>query len=361
MKKLLTVFVICLFALPCALGIAKSAEPEKTLSLNLFLPPIHARWTGPLKAWADEIEKLSDGRLKVETFFAEALSPRSEGFDSVKNGIADFVEGAYEANSGQFPFHEGILSIQSPEVWVNNPSRIINEMHKKFPETIKELDGVKLLFSYACPSMMIGTTKKPVRSLEDLKGLKINCNSAMIAERLKNLGVTTVSIPLSDVYTALEQGVIDGTTLPPELLVSRRLGDQIRYMTGLGVQNTLFYFAMNEDTYNNLPEDLQKAVDQASGEFVEKALEEYWSNADTVSLKKWLDDMGGKELIILSDEDLSAAKKAMQPPVDAFFEMLTESGMPGDDMKKTYYELEAKYSEPWKSSELQKVYEANKK
>ena len=103
MKKAGALLFSALFAISEVLSGSAQAAPEYTLSLNLPIPPIHTRWQGPLKAWVDEVEKRSGGRLKIEPYFAEALSPRSEAFESVKSGIADITECAYEANSGQFP------------------------------------------------------------------------------------------------------------------------------------------------------------------------------------------------------------------------------------------------------------------
>lgn len=332
------------------------AAPEHVLSLNLPIPPIHTRWQGPLKAWVDEVEKRSEGRLKIEPYFAEALSPRAEAFESVKSGIADITECAYEANSGQFPFHEGILSISSPELYLGDGIALIKSLYAKYPQALKELDGVKLLFTHACGSLSIATTSKPIRTLEDLKGLKINANSAMIAERLKKLGVTVVSMPLSDIYSAMEQGVIDGTTMSPELLVSRRYGDCLKYVTELAVQNTLFYCVINEDVYNSLPEDLRKILDDVSGDFADKAFSTYWESADINAMKKWRAEMGGKEFILLSDEDYAKAHSLMQPPVDAWFSSLTKENLLGEDIKKTFYELENKLGIKWADSAIYKAY-----
>lgn len=336
---------------------AAQAAPEYTLSLNLPIPPIHTRWQGPLKAWADEVEKRSQGRLHIEPYFAEALSPRSEAFESVKSGIADITECAYEANSGQFPFHEGILSISSPHRFFGDGTALVKGMYQRFPQVLEELDGVKLLFTHACGTLTIGTTKKPVRTLADLKGLKINANSAMIAERLKKMGVSVVSLPLSDLYTALEQGVIEGTSLSPELLVSRRYGDPIKYVTELSLQNTLFYCVMNEDVYNALPEDLRRVLDEVSGEFADRAFAAYWERADIDAMKTWMADMGGKEVILLSDSDYDAARQAMQPPVDDWFATLSSRhGLPGEDMKKAFYELEETLGVPWAESPFYQSY-----
>lgn len=338
-----------LFASLC-FPLPSQAAPEYSLTLNLPIPPVHTRWSGPLSAWVKEIEQKSGGRIKIEPYFAEALSPRSEAFESVKSGIADITECAYEANTGQFPFHEGIFSIPSPGVDMQAPTPMLYELYKQFPQLRDEVKGVKFLFTHVSPPLIIGTKDKAVRTLADLKGMKINANSSMISERLKLLGVSVVSMPMSDVYTALEQGVIDGTTLNYELLVSRRFGDQIKNMTELSVQNTLFYCVMNQDVYDRLPKDLQKVIDDASGAFADKAFADYWATTEESAVRAWKEKMNPKGIYELSAADYTAAAKAMQPPVDAWFAKLTKLGLPGAELEKKFYELEAKHGMPWSQS-----------
>ena len=122
----------------------------------------------------------------------------------------------------------------------------------------------------------------------------------------------------------MEQGVIEGTTMSPELLVSRRYGDCLKYVTELAVQNTLFYCVINQDVYDSLPEDLRKVLDEVSGDFADKAFANYWESVDVEATKKWRADMGGKEFILFSDADYAKARELMQPPVDEWFESTVE-------------------------------------
>jgi TRAP-type C4-dicarboxylate transport system substrate-binding protein len=163
-------------------------------------------------------------------------------------------------------------------------------------------------------------------------------------------------MPVSDVFTALEQGVIDGTTLDYELLVSRRMGDQIKYMCQLSTQNTLFYCVMNEAKFNKLPPDLQKVVTDASGAFADKAFSEYWSTIEDSSLKAWVEKMGAKEVTLFSDADYEQCKSSMQPVVDAWFAGLKKHGLPGDEIRTVYYELEQKHGVPWKDFPRYKLF-----
>ncbi|MDR2503609.1 MAG: TRAP transporter substrate-binding protein [Deltaproteobacteria bacterium] len=352
MKKISVLALALIFALA---GQALAAA-EFTLTLNLPIPPIHTRWAKALKPWADEISRRSQGRLEIEPYFAEALSPRSETYESVRSGIADLTEGGFEANTGQFPWHEGILSISNPGRAMLNPMPLLQSMQAKYPEALKEIAGVRLLFCHASPDLIIGTKSRPVRKLTDLKGMKIQANSALIAERLKKLGVSVVSMPISDVYTALESGVIDGTTLDFELLVARRFGDQVKHMTALSLQNTLFYVIINEGVYRSLPPELQKILDDVSGKFAEDLFSTYWSESETAAVASWLNNMGGKEMIILSDADYAQADKLMRPVVEDWFERLNKSGLPGKAMKKLRDDLVGTLSVPWKDSPLYRRY-----
>lgn len=122
------------------------------------------------------------------------------------------------------------------------------------------------------------------------------------------------------------------------------------------MQNTLFYCVINEDVYNGLPEDLRQVLDEVSGEFADRAFADYWETADISAMRKWISDMGGKEVILLSDADYDTARSAMQPPVDEWFDMLSSRGLPGADMKTAFYELENRLGVKWADSPFYKAY-----
>ena len=258
--------VLCLVLLPAlwCFSRAEARTPEYVLSLNLSIPPIHTRWTQAIKPWADELEKRSGGRIRVEPYFAESLGKQADAYQSVQTGLADMTEMLFTSGAGAFPFFESFFMAARPGLMLVDPASMLRQAIEQSPDVMKELDGAKLLFLHTPPIGQVLATRKAIRSLDDLKGLKINVmGGALCAERLKSLGAAAVSLPMSDVQTALQQGVIDGTVLGPEILISRRWGDYLDTLVLLSSGGSSFGVAMNQRVYDSLPADLRKIVTTA--------------------------------------------------------------------------------------------------
>ena len=116
-------------------------------------------------------------------------------------------------------------------------------------------------------------TTKPVRTLEDLKGLKIRAQG-QDGQVAKALGAAAQALPMSEMYDALSKGVVDGVLVDASVLISFRLGDVIKYITDCSpaVGNAfLFYVTMNNNTWNKLPPDIQNTFRETCDEYIEKA------------------------------------------------------------------------------------------
>ena len=358
MRKLSLVLlsmVLCLTGMSVPGG-ANAAEAEYVLSLNLPIPPIHNRWNYALKPWVEELEKRSNGRIKVEPYFAEALSKEADAFESVKTGVADMAEFSFDVAVGQFPFHERVFTTVSPGVSMEDPTSFVLAVQEAFPEVKKEFDGVKVLFTHAQTVGMLIGSKEPITTLDGFKGKKINVlGDYQVAQKVSALGASVVSVPMADVFTSLQQGVIDAATVDYDLLVSRRLGDVIKHVTA--VQTTCFVFCvmMNQDVYDNMPEDLKAVIDSVSGEYGRQAFSQFWNTLPYQSLDTWMEQMGGK-LHVLTDEEYAEIDKRVAPVASEWAEILDKAGYPGETMVKKIHELQSTYAKPWKDSRSMEIF-----
>lgn len=338
---------ICLAVLPCK---EARAAAEYTLSLNLPIPPIHNRWAHALKPWIEELEKQSGGRIKVEPYFAESLSKEADAFESVKTGVADMAEFSFDVAVGQFPFHERAMTLASPAMSIEQPAEWVMAMQEAFPEVMNEFKGVKLLFIHAQTVGMLIGSKEPIAGLNDFKGKKINViGDYQVAQKVGALGASVVSMPIGEIFTSLQQGVIDAITCDYDLLVSRRFGEIVKHVTA--VQTTCFVFGvfMNEDVYNGLPEDLRKVIDDVSKKYGGVIFNNFWTTLPYQSLNTWLKDMGGK-LHVLSNDDYSEIENRMRPVREEWIKAVNKAGYPGEKMAAKMRELQEKYATPWKDS-----------
>lgn len=350
MKRFLVLIMASVFFVSGMLPAESRAAEEYVLSLNLPIPPIHNRWHFALKQWAEELNKRSNGRIRVEPYFAEALSKEADAFESVKDGISDMAEFSYDVAVGQFPFHERIFTLIRPSMSLEDPTPWVLEMQNAFPEVRKELDGVKVLFSHALTVGMLIGSKEPIASLADFKGKKINVlGDYQVANKLRAFGASVVNIPMADVFMSMQQGVIDATSCDYDLLVSRRLGDVVKHVTLVNTTGLVFAVVMNKDVYDGMPEDLKQVVDSVSGEYGRSLFKTFWEKKQYESLNTWVTDMGGT-LHVLSDADYAEADRLTEPVMREWIDIVTKAGLPGKDIEAKFRELEKRYAKPWSQS-----------
>ena len=182
-RTLLTLTLAAALCLPALFAQKSAAEEPIVLTFNLGMPPIHQRWVNAIKPWCDELEKRSNGRIKIEPYFANALGKRSDAMDSVRTGIADLAEAPFSSNPGAFPLHSQIFSAANPSMALGNAYEMLSDFYKAHPEVLKkEIKGVKLMFIHAYPvGDCVMTKSAPILKLDDIKGKKDNMVAVLSA------------------------------------------------------------------------------------------------------------------------------------------------------------------------------------
>lgn len=348
MKSFLITACAALLALGAALPQAALAAPEYELSFNLPIPPNHTRWQKALKGWCEEIETRSQGRIKIVPYFSEALSRQAEAFESVQSGVADLTETTFNSGNGHFPAHEAMFTLLTPTRALANPTVFMNELRERFPKMKDELAGTKLLFVHAHPvALMIGVMK-PVSSFAELKGKKISAyGTAVMAQKLVNMGVSPIQLQTSEEFMALQQGVVDGNMIEFDQLISRRYGEVIKQMVLVNLGSTSFFCVMNQDVYDSMPDDLKAVIDDVSGEYAEKMMEDYWNTQEFESLQTWMDTYNGS-LYMLDDAEYAQADQALEAVRDIWLKGLRDAGYDGEQFLSVIRDLEQKHNPLWK-------------
>ena len=253
-------------ALAAATSVSALAQ-DVTLRLHQFLPP---QGTIPAKAitpWIKKIETESNGRIKIQMFSAMQLGGTPpQLFDQARDGVADITWTVLGYPPGRFmktevfelPFLTGLSSEAS--------SKALHEYVTK--NAMDEFSSVKLITLHTHGPGLLHT-KQPVTGLESLRGMKIRGGTRIVNNMLVKLGATPVGMPVPAVTDALTKGVLDGTTIPwevgPSLKVNELVKNHTTFAGGNGLYVTTFALSMNKATYDKLPADLKKVIDNNSG------------------------------------------------------------------------------------------------
>lgn len=179
------------------------------------------------------------------------------------------------------------------------------------------------------PNLII--CKKPVEKLEDLKGLTIRA-TGVVGDTFKGLGGNPAPTPMVEVYEAISKGVVEGVFAPYETFKTFRFAEVAKYAVAcwqIGT-NSPFYLAMNKNSYNKLPRDLQSLVDVMSGEYQERfAL--MWNEIELEG--KAFAAANGVRFIELSDQEGARWQRAVEPVIAGYVKTMVGKGFSESEAK----------------------------
>lgn len=215
--------------------------------------------------WKELVEKKSEGRIEVDVFPSGQLG-----------GERDLLEGL-QYNTLQAAFIGGTIANVEPKFYVldmpfvfNNHQDARNKLNGELGDALFATlpqHGIKGLAWTESGFRNITNSKRPIKTPEDLKGLKIRVpeNQAYVAT-FKSLGVNPTPIAFPELFTALEQGVVDGQENPVPIIYSSKFQEVQGYMTMSGHLYGPGPMVMSLSFYESLPEDLRQVIDAASEE-----------------------------------------------------------------------------------------------
>lgn len=325
MKRMFWIVAVMFVFFSLCLACPPSYAQEKAVTLNFasFFPGEN-RVSLLMDQWGKEVEKRTNGRVKMTYFAGGTLAPAAQIYQAVVKGIADIGLSFMGYTWGRFPLSEVIeqpIGYKSGYVG----TKLANEFYKKFKP--KEYDDTKVLFLHTSPPHLL-FTKKPVNTLEDLKGLKIRTNSPVA----KALGAVQVGMPMSDAYDALSKGVVQGIIGPYEPMKGFRLAEVVNHSIEYGSAFVGGAFVvMNKGKWNAFPADIQKTIEEMDVEYIEK-LGTLWDDYDKEA-KDYFIEKGGK-VIVLPKAEANRWAQAVRPVLDDYLKDMKSKGLPGDEALK---------------------------
>ncbi len=341
MKKFLVVcFSVTLLAFICSVTQPVQAAQTK-LTYSVFFPPTHGQ-AKAADSWAKEIEKRTHGKVKITILAGGTLTPADQTYDGVAKGIADIGMSCFAYTRGRFPVMETLdLPLGYPNGRV--ATRVANDFYERFRP--KELEGVKVLYIHAHGPGLLHTVR-PVRSLADIKGMKIR-STGLSSKVVSALGAVPVAMPQGDTYESLQKGVVEGTITPIETLKGWKQAEVIKYTTdckSIGYTTAMFV-VMNLRKWNSLPPDVKKVFEEVSKEWVDVHGKE-WDRLDAEG-KEYSLSLGNK-IIPLSREEGARWKAAVKPIINEYIRTTDGKGLPGKAAVAEAESMIKKYSKKYR-------------
>jgi TRAP-type C4-dicarboxylate transport system substrate-binding protein len=294
------------------------------LTYSVFFPPTHIHAKLAVE-WAAEVEKRSGGKVKIEVFPGGALTKPDQCYQGVVDGVSDIGMSCFAYTRGRFPLLEGLdLPLGYPDGVA--ATRIANQMIAKHRVAFKELNDTHLMYVHAHGPGILAS-KKPVRTLADMAGLKVRA-TGLSSKIVESLGGTPVGMSQGETYDALQKGVVDATLCPIETLKGWKQGEVISSVTDTSLigYTTAMFVTMNKAKWESLPADVRAAIDAVNAEWSVKH-GQAWNTADDEG-RAFVKDLG-REFIALSAEEKTAWVQKVAPVLDDFAARTVQAGLPG--------------------------------
>ena len=299
-KALLTLLTAGSFSLT-----ALADDPVVTLKVHHFLPTHSVTHADFLEPWTRKITEESKGRIKFQFFPSMQLGGTPPQLvDQVRDGVADIVWTLPGYTSGRFPlisvFEQPFMS-RSAEA----SSQAMWDFVQKHGQ--KEFAGMHLLATHVTDGALVHTSKKPIRSMADFRGLKIRSANRTSTKLISLLGGTPVAMPVPQIPEALSKGVVDGAIVPWDVVPALKLHELVKYHTEMApnqpiLMQTAIVLAMNPAKYESLPADLKKIIDDNSGLALSRQAGHLW-DTQVVATGHQLAQSRGNEIAVLPEDE----------------------------------------------------------
>jgi len=297
-----------------------------TLSASSNLP-VHLFHKVLMQDWAGEVEKVTEGRVKINVL-SKPVSTYPRAYDAVRDGLADIAYYVHGAQGGRFKLTQiaelALLGDTSEAISV-----AYQRIFERYLAKANEHQGVKVLAVNVHGPGTIFNSKRPVRHVKDMEGLKLRVGSASVTTLAQKLGAVPLHKSSSEVYELISSGVADGTFFPAEAVATFKLERFIRHGTEIpgGIYNTSFVFIMNEAAFNKLEKRDQDAIMSISGEKLARAAAREWDAQDRHA--KAVMGAAGVQIIQASPELVEAVRKASDETEQAWIAVANSHGLDG--------------------------------
>ena len=320
-------FITVLFTFFCVVSLPNTAAAQIKLNYSNFFPAPHKN-SIIADQWCKEVEKRTNGRVKVTYFPGGTLIPAAQTYDGVVKGIADIGFSVLGYTRGKFPMM-AVIDLPLGYKSGTQATALINAYYKKFKP--KELDEVQVMYFHGHGPGILHT-KKPVYKLEDLKGMKIRAQGTVVPI-VQALGGAPVGATMPETYDALRTGVVEGSMAPYEALQGFKWGEVVAATTeSYSCAYTAgMFIVMNKAKWNSLPPDIQKIIEQINEEWSVKQ-GKTWDEIDKAG-QDFVVKRGNK-IIKLSTGESARWAAAVKPMLEAYAKEVNAKGLPGDEALK---------------------------
>lgn len=319
---------------------AALAQAQTTVRFSNWLPPTHPITTDILQPWAANVEKATEGRVKVQLLPALGRPPAH--FDLVRDGVADAALSVQAYTADRFPSAYG-MTFPGYADDAESAAVAYWRTHQQHFAKLNEFDGVQLVGLYTHgPGHVFTRDGKPVTKLDDLKGMRLRATGGIVQDISSRLGVVPQFASASEAYELLSRGVVDGVMFNSDSVYSFRMDPILKnaYRVPGGLYRDTHYLIMNPRVYNALEERDRKAIDSVSGEAFARLAGKAWDKVEGDAWDKM--QKAGYNIVVASDDDVARIRAEGDVLKATWVERMKKLGVDGEAALQTFRDEIAK-------------------
>lgn len=314
-----------------------TAQEAVTLRLSMHQGSTSPEMKQIIEPLKEFLENRSDGRLKVALYPNASLHGAAEGFKALVTGVTDIAPTYPIYQSRSFGLsHVSSLPLAFPNAYV--AARVNEELYGMYLKPEWDRVGVYPLFYPVTATYDILSTRE-IRSVADLKGMKIRGGGDVLNRIIEALGASPVTVQSPEVYTAFQQGVIDAVLFNTASILSFRLDEIGKYYMPLGLSRVGTPWSISPKTFERLSPELRQVVFEAGREA--SVLYADYVTRDTEAAVEAMKKRG-IVFVELSGAEIESVKAAINPLWDEFVE---KNGPQAKALVKSLREKVASYGE----------------
>lgn len=284
--------------------------------------------------WISELDKRSGGRIKIQAFWAGALVGGKDIAVGVSSGYPELGANVYVYDTSYVP----ALSLFELPIAdsAETAIRAFQDMVMNNEAVRADLAKRKLvpLTVFGHLGNIMGVSSKAVAGPDDLRGMRLRAPGGTTARALERLGAEVVTMPSTDVYSALQLGTVDGAISSLADIHEWKWSDHGKNVWSLGIPiGPPLVYVINKDVWEGLPEDIRTVMLEVSAEFLERQIKDY---AD--SLTGMRSDLEAAGVTFVDDVPgiTAAARQAAEADIDRWLARAEQAGLPGRQLLDDY-------------------------
>lgn len=312
-----------------AFAMMASTVHAQTVRLKVahFLPATSNAHANIIQPWCEQLKSESNGRIVCQIYPSLQLGGTPAMLaDMARNGVADIVWTAPSYSAGKFPRIEALeLPFMLP-YGGSAGNRLIWKFHQQYAQ--EDFRHYKVLAVTGDGGMDLHVRTRPVKTLQDLKGLKLRASSRTAARTLEALGAAPVSMPPAQMTESIAKGVVDGALAAWEVVPPTRLNEVTKYHSSMAegkpaIGYTVLAMLMNRQKFDRLPADLKEIIDRNSGDALVERFGAEWDKFTRTAKAA----ANPQSIVPIDDAAYDEMQKAAAPVTDAWVADASKRGV----------------------------------